>query len=72
MTYDDDAMTPADARSLLGQIREDLDKAEERRAFALERLQYRLKEFVEVLPISQVAELTGLSRPTIYKMLSES
>lgn len=72
MSRGDDVMTQADARSLLGQIREDLDKAEERRAFALGRLQYRLKEFVEVLPISQVAELTGLSRPTIYKMLSES
>lgn len=65
-------MTAADARSLLGQIREDLDEAEARRNFALGRLQSSIKSFAEVLPITQIADLTGLSRPTLYKMLGES
>lgn len=64
-------MTPEGARQLLGQIRDGLDEADGIRALALQRLQNNLKDFVEVLPISQVAELTGLSRPTIYKMLGE-
>ncbi|KRB73093.1 hypothetical protein ASE01_20165 [Nocardioides sp. Root190] len=66
-----DDYTPEEARQLLQQIGAGFAKAEGERQLAMQRLQVSIRAFADVVPISQIAELTGLSRPTVYKVLEE-
>jgi hypothetical protein len=62
-------MTPDDVRAELGSIGSRLAAADAARLAAMDDLRRLLPQARDVLPIKHVAEMVGLTRPTIYKLL---
>lgn len=64
-------MTPEDARAELEQIGKRLATAEADRARAMADLKRIARTARNVVPIKHIADLAGVTRPTVYKMLEE-
>jgi hypothetical protein len=66
------AVTPEDARAQLADVGRRLAAADQVRAEAMADLRQVVQEARNVVPIAHMAELAGVTRPTVYKALEDA
>lgn len=64
-------MTPEELEDGIARAGERLAKADAERASAIAQLRELARQAHGVVPIKRIAELGGVTRPTVYKMLED-